>query len=405
MPVVKDDPKAKVAGILAGATKKYNLKAGPMNQILTDVKSIPTGNIAIDAITGVNGLPMGRCIEGFGPPSSGKTTTGIQAAAALQNIILSGGDPDRGISPDDLIVYMDYEHSMDPRYCKKLGLDTDHSQFIFVQPDNFEDGANFIREITATGLVRLIIFDSVAHMTPSARLEAETGKSLPAIQARLMSEFLAAFVPLLHEHNTTAFFVNHIREVMEMSRPGMPKRTSTPGGSSLKFMASLRIEYKQLQNIKTKVKDLLTQETIERITSTNVAVKIVKNKVGPPFTQAIVRVRFGKGFDNFFTAMQILMANKVVMYQPGIFKFHKVEAEGLAPDWMVRMTVGAQPPVIKGEEALFKAAEQHPEWAAAIIARAERVVAELGLDAFDQEEEDVEDGIDTELSEDEESAE
>ncbi len=403
MPTVKDDPAAKVAAILANSIKKYNLKAGPMNELLTDVKSIPTGNIAIDAITGVNGLPMARCIECYGPPSSGKTTTGIQAAAALQKIIIAGGDPARGITKDDLIVYMDYEHSMDPRYCKKLGLDTDHPQFIFTQPDSFEDGANFIRELVATGRVRLVIFDSVAHMTPSARLEAETGKSLPAIQARLMSEFLAAFVPLLHEHNTTAIFINHIREIMEMSRPGMPKRTSTPGGSALKFMASLRIEYKQLQNIKTKVLDQLTQEYIERITSTNVAVKITKNKVGPPFTQAIVRVRFGQGFDNFFTAMQILMANKVIMYQPGIFKFHKVEAEGLAPSWMPRMTVGQQPPVIKGEEALFKASKAHPEWAAAVIAKAEDVVAKLGLDAFEQEEEDVEDGIDTELPEDEDS--
>jgi recombination protein RecA len=380
----KTDPKGRVADILASADKKYGMKAGPMSSIIEGVQAVSTGNIAIDNISGVGGIPLGRNTELFGPPSSGKTTTAIQAAAHLQKIILEGGDPERNISPDDLILYVDFEHAMDPAYCLALGLDVEHPQFVFTQPDSLETGANFVRDLVDTGLVRMVIFDSVAAMTPSAKLEAETGKPLPMLQARLMSEFLAAFTPAVHKHNVAAIYVNHIFEVAVMGgRPGMPPRTSTPGGRRLKFDASLRLEYKPIGNIKTKEVNLLTQEREDTITSTNVQVKVVKNKVGPPQKKAQVRVRYGKGFDNFWSAMQILIANKYVMYQPGIFKFHKLEAEGLAPEWMPRMTVGTKPPALKGEADLFKAAERYPEWREAVIAKAQWVIDDLGVKAFD----------------------
>lgn len=383
-----NDAKSRVAAILASADKKYDMKAGPLSSVVADVQSVSTGNIAIDNISGIGGIPLGRNTEVFGPQSSGKTTTALQAAASLQHVIDSGGDPDRGIGPDDLIVYLDFEHALDPSYCKKLGLDVEHPQFIVAQPNDLEAGANFLRELVPTGLVRMVIIDSVAAMTPSARIEAETGKSLPALQARLMSEFLAAFTPDVHKYNVAAIYINHVGVDMAMGgRPGMPPKSTTPGGRRLKFDASLRLEYKQIGNIKSKETDLLTQEKVDTVTSTNVQVQVVKNKVGPPFRKAVVRVRFGKGFDNFWSAMQILIANKLVMYQPGIFKFHKLEAEGLAPDWMPRMTVGAKPPALKGEKDLFKAAEMYPEWAEALIARAQRVIDELGVEAFDVDEE------------------
>lgn len=401
----KTDPKTQIATLLASASKKYNLNAGPMGQVMENVKAIPTGNISIDSITGIHGLPMGRLIEMAGPPSSGKSTLAIQTAAALQKIILSGGDPDRGITRDDLIVYADWEHAMDPAYCLKLGLDTEDPSFVFVQPDSLEDGANFLREMVGSGFVRMTIIDSVAMMTPSAKLEAETGKPLPMIQAKLMSEFLAAYTPLLYANNCTGIFLNHIYDVVEMGRrPGLPPRQSTPGGRALKFMASLRLEFKQIKNNKTKETSILTQEVEPRITSTDVVIKIVKNKVGPPFNQAVVRVRYGSGFDNFWSAMQILIANKYVMYQPGIFKFHKLEAEGLAPDWMPRMkTTATKPPALKGEKDLFKAAKRYPEWSDAVIAKAVAVVDELGLAAFQHEDDEDETEEESDEPESEES--
>lgn len=395
-----NDAKSRVSAILASADKKYNFKAGPLSSVVEGVQSVSTGNIAIDNISGIGGIPLGRATELFGPPSSGKTTTAIQAAASLQRIIKSGGDPERGISPDDLIVYLDYEHAMDPKYCASLGLDVEDPQFVIGQPADLETGSNFVREMVDTGLVRMVIIDSVAAMTPSARIEAETGKSLPAIQAKLMSDFLAAFTPAVHKNNVAAIFVNHIFTELGMgSRPGAPPKTSTPGGRRLKFDASLRIEYKQIGNIKTKEINLLNQEKEDRITSTNVEVKVVKNKVGPPFKKAVVRVRYGKGFDNFWSAMQILIAHKYVMYQPGIFKFHKLEAidaDLYAPEWMPRMTVGTKPPALKTEKELFRQAELHPEWSQAIIDKAEEVIRELGVEAFDAEVEPDEESEDSE---------
>lgn len=364
--------KGSVEAILASAQKKYNLRVGSLSAIAEDVLAISTGNLAIDNIIGVGGVPIGRLIELYGPQSSGKTTTALQAAAELQRIIIAGGDSSRGISASDRIIYLDYEHAMDPEYCKKLGLNTDHESFLFTQPDSLEDGANFVREIVPTGAVRLIIFDSVAAMVPSAKSEAEVGKSLPAVQAKLMSDFLAPLVSMLHTNNCTAIFLNHIFEVMEMRRPGMAPRTSTPGGRALKFYASVRIEYKQIGNIKTSVVDAITQETIEQISATNVRVKVVKNKVAAPFREAVVRVRFGKGFDNFWTALQILVAHKSVMYSTGMFYFHKVPE--LAPEWMPRASTGTQRPYLKGEKALFGSADKYPEWRDAVIAKAYEVV-------------------------------
>ena len=147
--------------ILAKAQKKYDLSVGPLSQIAQDATFISTGNIAIDHIIG-GGLPLGRSVELAGPPSSGKTTTALQTAAELQKIIIAGGDPSRGIKPDDKILYLDYEQTIDQSYAKALGLDIDHESFLLTQPDTLEDGANLAVELIGTGRVRLVIWDSVA---------------------------------------------------------------------------------------------------------------------------------------------------------------------------------------------------------------------------------------------------
>lgn len=360
--------------LLKNADKKYGLRVGPMIDVAEDIKTITTGNMALDYAMG-SGVPMGRSVELFGLPSCGKSTMALQIAANFQKIILAGGDPDRGIAADDRILYLDYEQAMDKEYAKALGLDTEHETFLFTQPDSLEDGANFSLEAVRSGRIRLIIFDSVALMTPSAKSEAEIGKSLPAVQAKLMKDFLMNFTPLLYKNNCTAIFLNHQMEKMEMGgRPGMPIPITTPGGVALKYVMSVRVQFQKIRDHKEEVIDPVTAEIVSRPMTSDVKVKVVKNKVAPPFREAIVRVRFGQGFDEFATTLQALIAAKKIMYQSGYYYFHKLEEEGLAPEWMPRLASGTQRAYIKGEKNVYKRAAEHPEWREALISLARQVV-------------------------------
>jgi recombination protein RecA len=363
--------------ILAKANKGGS-RIGGMDDVANDVMFISTGNIAIDSVLG-GGLPLGRSIELFGLPSCGKTTTALQAAVELQKIIKAGGDPERGIKPDDRIVYMDYEQAMDKRYAVALGLDIKHESLLFTQPDTLEEGANLAIDLVKTGRVRMIIFDSVAAMNPSAKAEAEIGKSLPAVQAKLMKDFGVTFNSVLYNNNAICIYLNHQMEKMDMGgarRPGMPPATTTPGGVALKYFASVRVRYTPTKKQKGKILDPITNMEVEVPVSTDVKIFVEKNKVAPPFRSADVRVRFGKGFDNYWAAMQILLANKKVMHQSPNYFFHNVEEIGLAPDWMKRHATGTKRPYINGEGKLMKAGDQHPEWRKQIIELAELVAEE-----------------------------
>lgn len=371
------------ADLLAGAEKKYGLTVGSMEDVANDVNAISTGNIALDYAIGVGGIPLGRSIELYGLPSCGKTTTALQVAAELQKIIKAGGDSTRGIKSNDIILYLDYEHTMDKVYAQALGLDTHHSSLVFTQPDTLEDGVNFTIAAVKTGRVRLVIFDSVAGMNPSAKAEAEIGKSLPAVQAKLMKDFTVTFNSVLYNNNASAIFLNHQMEKMSMGgfKGYGPPPTTTPGGIALKYFASLRIQYTKVKDYKGPFIDPLTKDKVERITASDVRVKVTKNKVAPPFREAIVRVRFGRGFDNFATAMQILLANKKIIYSTSRYYFHNIADVGGAPEWMAREAKGTQRPNIHGENAVYLAADDHPEWRELLISIAEQVAAE-NIDAL-----------------------
>lgn len=366
-----------VEEVLAAASKKYDLRVGSLSEIAEPVQSFSTGNLAIDHIIGCGGLPLGRSVELYGLPASGKSTTALQSAATLQQLIIAGGNEDLTKGPlvaaDDRIIYFDYEHALDPEYALALGLNLDHPSFLFSQPDSLEQGANVARALLETGKVRLMIWDSVAAMTPSALLEAETGKATVALQARLMSTFLKTLTPALKEHRCTAVFLNHLMDMVDTggSRPGMPARTSTPGGRALKYYASLRLEFTQIKTLKTAVHDELSNEQIDQVTATNVKIKVIKNKVAPPFREAVVRVRFGRGFDNFYSAVQVLLAHKVLKAATGWYYFDR------APELVhVDMPVAAngKGSYIRGEESLFDFADSHPEWRRQVIQMATEVL-------------------------------
>jgi len=395
--------KPSLAQVLAGAQKKYDIKAGAMSSIAEDVQVIPSNVIALDAATGVWGLPLGRSVELYGPPSCGKTTVALHTAAELQRIIKEGGDPERGISPTDKIAYFDYEYAMDPSYSRTLGFDPDDEETcVFAQPDFLETGADLMIEMIESGEVRLVIIDSIAGMTPKSIEENSVGKSLPAVQAKLLTTLGQKLNPILAKNNCLLIYLNHSKEVMAMGGYG-PPQTSTPGGKAVKYFASMRVEFTPLKKHKSKFKDPVTQEEVELPTSTDVKINITKNKVGPPFKRGVARVRYGRGFDNFWTALQALLAAKKIVYSAGSYyfdRFDEEDAEQAAPAWMNRAKTGknSERPAIRGEDNVFKMGDAHPEWRAFLIERAREIIhANLEVLEEVQENEDEEaSGLDIE---------
>ncbi len=295
------------------------------------------------------------------------TTTGLQAAAALQSTM------DKG----DRILYLDYEKALDPEYCANLGLDVeDTSTFVLGKPYSMEQGAEAALRLVPTNKIRLIIFDSVAAMAPLSRLEGDFGQRTAAMErGRLMSGLLLQLTPLLHRHGTCGLFINHATEKIDMGgRPGLPPKVETPGGVALKFYTSIRLEYRQMGFNKVRTTDLLTQETINQADATQIKVRCTKNKLAKPNREAEVRIRYGAGFDNTWSALEVLRANKRIVKSGAWYYFDA--KNGL--DHPAMQTSGTGRPCIQGESAVLRFADEHPDWQQRLVDAAVEFIAQAG---------------------------
>ena len=258
-----------------------------------DVEPIPSGSLLLDEALGIGGYPKGRIIEIFGPESSGKTTLALHAIAQVQKM---GGRA----------AFIDAENAIDPIYARNLGVNID--ELILSQPDSGEQGLNIMLMLIESGAVDLVVVDSVAALVPQVELDGEMGDQQVGSQARMMSKAMRKLAGIMNHNECTAIFINQLREKVGIVY-GNPE--TTPGGRALKFYSSVRIDIRKADVIKNGTD----------IVGNKVRVKVVKNKVAPPFKQAVLEIVYGEGISYISELLDLCVDHNIVKKSGAWYSF------------------------------------------------------------------------------------
>ena len=329
-----DDNKAKaLAAALAQIEKQFGkgsiMKMGE-GSVVSDIQVVSTGSLGLDIALGVGGLPRGRVVEIYGPESSGKTTLTLQVVAEMQKM---GGTA----------AFIDAEHALDPSYAQKLGVNLD--DLLISQPDTGEQALEIADMLVRSGSVDVVVIDSVAALVPKAEIEGEMGDSLPGLHARLMSQALRKLTGNISRTNTLVIFINQIRMKIGVMF-GSPETTT--GGNALKFYASVRLDIRRIGGIK-KGDEVVGNET---------RVKIVKNKVSPPFREAVFDILYGEGISREGEIIELGVNHKLIE-KSGSWYSYNGDKIGQGKD-NAREFLKANPAIAQEIEARIRAAVNVP---------------------------------------------